>query len=198
MKKRKPQARTDGHIRIISGKFKGRKLPVKDVEGLRPTTDRVKETVFNWLMADTRDANVLDCFAGSGSLGLESLSRFAQHATFIELDKTAATQITQNIQTLALDNARVIHTSALDYLRSNDEQHTFDIVYLDPPFRKDLLFPCCELLESAEWLHDDSLIYVEFEKEAQPNFPANWQLLKEKKAGQVICMLFNRGPVESI
>ncbi|AOT09601.1 16S rRNA (guanine(966)-N(2))-methyltransferase RsmD [Pseudoalteromonas luteoviolacea] len=192
MKKRKPQARTDGHIRIISGKFKGRKLPVKDVEGLRPTTDRVKETVFNWLMADIRDANVLDCFAGSGSLGLESLSRFANTATFIELDKTAAAQIKQNIQTLALNNAQVVQTSALDYLINNEQKRTFDIVYLDPPFRKDLLAPCCELLESAEWLHDESLIYVEFEKEAKPVLPANWQLLKEKKAGQVICMLFRR------
>ncbi|ESP95234.1 MULTISPECIES: 16S rRNA (guanine(966)-N(2))-methyltransferase RsmD [Pseudoalteromonas] len=197
MKKRKPQTRTDGHIRIISGKFKGRKLPVKDVEGLRPTTDRVKETVFNWLMADTRDADVLDCFAGSGSLGLESLSRFANHATFIELDKTAAAQIKQNIQTLALDNAQVINGSALDYLSNNSQQRNFDIVYLDPPFRKNLVSPCCELLESAGWLNNDSLIYVEFEKEAQPDFPANWQLLKEKKAGQVNCMLFRRTDISA-
>ncbi|WP_350636673.1 16S rRNA (guanine(966)-N(2))-methyltransferase RsmD, partial [Pseudoalteromonas sp. GW168-MNA-CIBAN-0100] len=87
-------------MRVISGQFRGRKLPVKDVQGLRPTTDRIKETVFNWLMQDTREANVLDCFAGSGGLGFEALSRFAKSATFVELDAAAAKQIELNISTL--------------------------------------------------------------------------------------------------
>ena len=97
---------TDGFIRVISGQFRGRKLPVKDVQGLRPTTDRIKETVFNWLMQDTRDANVLDCFAGSGGLGFEALSRFASTALFIELDPSAAKQLAQNIATLKLVKKR--------------------------------------------------------------------------------------------
>ncbi|OCQ20080.1 16S rRNA (guanine(966)-N(2))-methyltransferase RsmD [Pseudoalteromonas luteoviolacea] len=192
MRKKKPQTQSNGHIRIISGKFKGRKLPVKDVEGLRPTTDRVKETLFNWLMSDIRDASILDCFAGSGSLGFECLSRFAKEATFVELDKGAVNQIKANTLTLALDNAFVFHTSALEFLKNNQKGQSFDVVFLDPPFRKDLLSPCCELLEQHHWLHDDTLIYVEFEKESQPKLPDNWQLLKEKQAGQVMCMLFSR------
>ncbi|MCF2857299.1 16S rRNA (guanine(966)-N(2))-methyltransferase RsmD [Pseudoalteromonas sp. SMS1] len=192
MRKKKPQHQSNGHIRIISGKFKGRKLPVKDVEGLRPTTDRVKETLFNWLMADIRGASVLDCFAGSGSLGLECLSRFAQDATFIELNKGAAEQIKTNTVTLGLENAAVFNTSALEFLKNNQNKQSFDVIFLDPPFRKNLLSPCCDLLEQHQWLHENSLIYVEFEKETQPEFPDKWQLLKEKQAGQVTCMLFSR------
>ncbi|KZN40403.1 16S rRNA (guanine(966)-N(2))-methyltransferase RsmD [Pseudoalteromonas luteoviolacea] len=192
MRKKKPQTQSNGHIRIISGKFKGRKLPVKDVEGLRPTTDRVKETLFNWLMADIRDASVLDCFAGSGSLGFECLSRFAQDATFVELDKGAAAQIKANVVTLGLENATVFNTSALEYLKHNEKKQTFDVIFLDPPFRKSLLEPCCELLEKNQWLGENTLIYVEFERESQFEFPAKWQLLKEKQAGQVTCMLFSR------
>ncbi|KZN43731.1 16S rRNA (guanine(966)-N(2))-methyltransferase RsmD [Pseudoalteromonas luteoviolacea] len=192
MRKKKPQTQSNGHIRIISGKFKGRKLPVKDVEGLRPTTDRVKETLFNWLMADIRHASVLDCFAGSGNLGFECLSRFAQDATFIELDKGAAAQIKANAVTLGLDNAVVFNASALEYLKNNQNNQTFDVVFLDPPFRKDLLSPCCDLLEQHQWLHENTLIYVEFEKESMPELPDKWQLLKEKQAGQVTCMLFIR------
>jgi len=128
----------NGFIRIISGQFRGRKLPVKDVQGLRPTTDRIKETVFNWLMQDTRDAAVLDCFAGSGGLGFEALSRFAKRAVFFELDKSAASQLIQNISTLKLENATIKQGDSLALLANNSLDEQFDLVFVDPPFRKKL------------------------------------------------------------
>ncbi|WP_105169190.1 16S rRNA (guanine(966)-N(2))-methyltransferase RsmD [Pseudoalteromonas sp. T1lg23B] len=182
----------DGVIRIISGQFRGRKLPVKDVAGLRPTTDRIKETLFNWLMQDTRDATVLDCFAGSGGLGFECLSRFAKQACFIELDRQAAEQLNTNISTLKLTNATVINGNTLDVLSRENEQTPFNLVFVDPPFRKDLAQLCCTLLEQNNWLSSDSLIYVEVEKELEFSAPLGWQILKEKQAGQVLCRLYQR------
>tara|TARA_Y100000034_G_scaffold19072_1_gene21347 strand:+ start:507 stop:1094 length:588 start_codon:yes stop_codon:yes gene_type:complete len=192
-KKPSPQrASNSGFIRIISGQFRGRKLPVNDLEGLRPTTDRIKETVFNWLMQDTREAKVLDCFAGSGGLGFECLSRFAKDATFIELNKQAAEQLKKNICTLKLENAHVINNSAIDFLNSQNQGLNFDLVFVDPPFRKGLAEPSCQLLEQNNWLSDNALIYVEVEKECTLNAPENWHILKEKQAGQVLCRLYQR------
>ena len=186
---------TDGFIRVISGQFRGRKLPVKDVQGLRPTTDRIKETVFNWLMQDTRDANVLDCFAGSGGLGFEALSRFASNATFLELDPSAAKQLEQNISTLKLINAQVKHTNSLSFLEQKNINTPFDLVFVDPPFRKNLAQTSCNLLEINNWLNEDALIYVEVESDLNTfKPPSNWLLIKEKKAGQVFCRLYQRQP----
>ncbi|OHU88559.1 MULTISPECIES: 16S rRNA (guanine(966)-N(2))-methyltransferase RsmD [Pseudoalteromonas] len=185
-------SQSDGVIRIISGQFRGRKLPVKDVTGLRPTTDRVKETLFNWLMQDTRDATVLDCFAGSGGLGFECLSRFAKQTCFIELDRQAAQQLNSNIATLKLSNAKVINDNTIDVLSRKNEQAPFDLVFVDPPFRQDLAQPCCMLLEQNNWLTNNALIYVEVEKELDFTAPQDWQILKEKQAGQVLCRLYQR------
>ncbi|MEI8644506.1 16S rRNA (guanine(966)-N(2))-methyltransferase RsmD [Pseudoalteromonas sp. Hal056] len=183
----------NGFIRIISGQFRGRKLPVKDVQGLRPTTDRIKETVFNWLMQDTRGAAVLDCFAGSGGLGFEALSRFAERATFFELDKGAALQLKENISTLKLDNAAIKQDNSLSLLANNAQNEQFDLVFVDPPFRQNLAEKTCFLLEENNWLTAQALIYVEVESELNSlNIPDNWMLLKEKTAGQVICRLYQR------
>lgn len=185
---------SDGFIRIISGQFRGRKLPVKDVQGLRPTTDRIKETVFNWLMQDTHGAKVLDCYSGSGGLGFEALSRFAQSALFIELDKAAATQLTNNITTLELTNAKVKQTNTLTLLADNTDSEQFNLIFIDPPFRQDLAEKTCQSLEENRWLSDQALIYVEVESELNNlNTPPNWLLIKEKKAGQVLCQLYQRG-----
>jgi 16S rRNA (guanine966-N2)-methyltransferase len=184
---------TDGFIRVISGQFRGRKLPVKDVQGLRPTTDRIKETVFNWLMQDTRDANVLDCFAGSGGLGFEALSRFASTALFIELDPSAAKQLAQNIATLKLQNAQVRHTNSLSFLEQKNSNTPFDLVFVDPPFRKNLAQTSCNLLEINNWLSEEALIYLEVESDLNTfKPPSNWLLIKEKKTGQVFCRLYQR------
>ena len=186
---------TDGFIRVISGQFRGRKLPVKDVQGLRPTTDRIKETVFNWLMQDTREAKVLDCFAGSGGLGFEALSRFASTALFIELDPSAAKQLAQNIATLKLQNAQVRHTNSLSFLEQKNSNTPFDLVFVDPPFRKNLAQTSCNLLEINNWLSEEALIYLEVESDLNTfKPPSNWLLIKEKKAGQVFCRLYQRQP----
>ena len=177
----------NGFIRIISGQFRGRKLPVKDVQGLRPTTDRIKETVFNWLMQDTRGAAVLDCFAGSGGLGFEALSRFADHAVFFELDKSAASQLKENINMLKLDKAVVKQGNSLSLLEQNTQNEQFDLIFVDPPFRQNLAEKSCFLLEKNNWLSAQAIIYVEVESElSNLSPPEHWMLLKEKTARQII------------
>jgi len=180
-----------GNIRIIAGKYRGRKLTVLDVEGLRPTTDRVKETVFNWLMPYITDAKCLDCFAGSGGLGFEALSRGAKQVTFLELNKKAAQQLKLNLQTLQAQHGEVVNTDSLHYLNSITQQ--VDIAFIDPPFRQDLLTDTITKL-SQGWLAENALIYIEAEREAKiTNLPKNWQLLKEKIAGQVAYRLYQNG-----
>ncbi len=184
--------RPTGHIRIISGQWRGRKLPVKDVIGLRPTTDRVKETVFNWLSPYIRDSRCLDLFAGSGGLIFESLSRYAADGVLFEKDPGAARQLQQNIDLLKADNAKLVQGDALQLLAKVSEE-PFDVVFIDPPFRQDLLEQCCARLEENNWLAEDALIYIEKERELkQVTLPANWQLSKEKQAGQVCFQLYQR------
>lgn len=181
-----------GFVRIISGQWRGRRLPVLDAAGLRPTTDRVKETLFNWLMHDTAGATVLDCFSGSGSLALEALSRHAAFATLLELDKTAVRQLQQHLLTLKCQNAEVIGGDCLQYLQQAPKRH-YDLVLLDPPFRQNLALPCAALLEQGGWLTATALIYLECEKELTvAALPANWRLLKESIAGQLAYRLYQR------
>ncbi|MBN3053158.1 16S rRNA (guanine(966)-N(2))-methyltransferase [Pectobacterium brasiliense] len=180
-----------GQIRIIGGQWRGRKLPVPDSPGLRPTTDRVRETLFNWLAPVIQQARCLDCFAGSGALGLEALSRYAAHATLLEMERAVAQQLTQNLALLRAENAEVINTDALSWLAKLGTP--FDVVFLDPPFRKELLNNTLALLEQQGWLAPDAWIYVETEAEnAQLTIPENWQLHREKIAGQVAYRLYIR------
>lgn len=187
-KKQRGKKAAIGSIRIIAGKHRGRKLPVLMAEGLRPTTDRVKETVFNWLMPYIHNANCLDCFAGAGSLGFEASSRGAAYVTLIELNKTATKQLQANIKLLNADNVIVTNTNSLDFLKSSAKQH-YDLVFIDPPFREDLVTKTAELLNNG-WLADQALIYVEMEINSNQPLPNNWQLLKEKVAGQVAYRLY--------
>lgn len=190
-KSRKPNK--SGFIRLISGKWRGKKLPVRDKEGLRPTTDRTKETLFNWLMHDIRDANCLDCFSGSGSLAFEALSRFAKSATLLERDKQVAQQLRENLKSLQINNAEVIETDSINYLQQTANQQ-FDIIFVDPPFNKGLLEPCCTALEANNYLTEKALIYIEMEVQLTAlKLPDNWQLLKEKNTGQVAYQLYLRG-----
>lgn len=185
-----PQGRT-GFVRIISGQWKGRKLPVRDLDGLRPTTDRVKETIFNWLAPHVRGTRCLDLFAGSGGLGLEALSRYADQVTLVEMDRAAADQLKKNLVALGSQQGTVVQADALGWLQG--PATPFDLVFLDPPFRRELLPQVCDLLEQRGWLAPDALIYLEREKEmADLALPANWQLLKDKQAGQVCYQLYQR------
>ncbi len=188
---KKPTRAASGQIRIIGGQWRGRKLPVPDSPGLRPTTDRVRETLFNWLAPSMVSARCLDCFAGSGALGLEALSRYASAATLIEMERGVAQQLQQNLATLKAANAKVVNTNTLTFLNQPGTPH--DIVFVDPPFRKGLLDDTLRLLEDNDWLADDALIYVESEVEnGLPPVPLHWDLHREKVAGQVAYRLYHR------
>ncbi|PHM37079.1 putative DNA methylase [Xenorhabdus mauleonii] len=194
---KKPQRASLGQIRIIGGKWRGRKLPVPDSEGLRPTTDRVRETLFNWLMPIIQEARCLDCFSGSGALGFEALSRYASHATLIEYESNVAKQLSANLALLKAENANVVQDNALRYLTKTEcltgTMTPFNVVFLDPPFRKGMLAETIRLLEDNGWLAEESWVYVEAEAEsAATDVPTNWQLHREKIAGQVAYRLYIR------
>ncbi|WP_456296555.1 16S rRNA (guanine(966)-N(2))-methyltransferase RsmD [Vibrio sp. AK197] len=185
---------SSGFIRIISGLWRGRKLPVHDAQGLRPTTDRVKETLFNWLAQDIPGAICLDVFAGSGGLGFESASRQAQKVTLVELNPAAFSVLKKNAQALNADNIDVVNSDALQYLKTSPTPQ--DVVFIDPPFRQGLLAETMHLLETQGWLAEGALIYIETEKELTlDGVPQNWRLHREKSAGQVSYRLFERTPV---
>ena len=185
----------DSELRIIGGEWRSRKLSFPDAEGLRPTPDRVRETLFNWLQAITPGARCLDLFSGSGALSFEALSRGAAQATLIDASPQVVRVLKSNLQTLKAQNAEVHEADALRWLEMQpaDLSQRFDLVFLDPPFRKDLLEPIAELLESRNLLADDAYIYVETESElGTPEVPSNWRLHREKQAGQVSYRLYNR------
>ncbi|WP_115720331.1 16S rRNA (guanine(966)-N(2))-methyltransferase RsmD [Gallaecimonas mangrovi] len=178
-----------GQIRIISGIYRGRKLPVKDVEGLRPTTDRVRETLFNWLQGHTIDARILDCFAGAGALGLEALSRHGAELVLVEKDQAVARQLIDNLARLNTQQGSVVQADVLAWLKLPPQQG-FDLVFIDPPFGKGFAEPAMQLLADGGWLNTDAWIYVEVEKGLTPATPAHWRLHRELNAGQVQAMLF--------
>ena len=175
-------------LRIIGGQWRSRQLPFPDVQGLRPTTDRVRETVFNWLMPYLPGAKVLDVFAGSGALGFEALSREAGSAVLLEKDSKAAKTLKENTALLKA-NAQVFQTDSLNWLQSCDTE--FDLIFLDPPFNKGLLPNCIETIESKNLLAKNGWIYIESEASLSDlNIPSNWHLHRDKKAGQVMLRLF--------
>jgi 16S rRNA (guanine966-N2)-methyltransferase len=182
-----------GSVRLISGKYRGRKLPVILAKGLRPTTDRVKETVFSWLMPYMHNSRCLDCFAGSGSLGFEALSRGANEVTLLELNRQAAEQLKKNKALLKADNLTIHRTDSLEFLQNPIK--CFDIVFIDPPFNKELVDQAISRLNDG-WLADNAIIYIEMEQNGQFNIPKNWSLLKEKTAGQVAYRLFEKNNEE--
>ncbi|QYJ82246.1 16S rRNA (guanine(966)-N(2))-methyltransferase RsmD [Shewanella aegiceratis] len=186
-----------GQVRIIAGQWRSRKLPIQDLEGLRPTTDRVRETLFNWIAGDLPGARVLDCFGGSGALCFEALSRYAKYAKVFELQAGAAKQLKQNLATLKCDCAEVVQGDTLVQLKTPPAEG-FDVVFIDPPFRKGLAQACIDGLNDQAWLNEDALVYVETEREHPPlNLPARWLPLKEKQAGQVTYRLYRVERVEA-
>lgn len=168
-------AQEDHKIRIIGGSLKGRMLEVFDLEGLRPTTNRVRETVFNWLGQKIEGAYVLDLFAGSGALGLEALSRGAQQVVLVEKDAANARTLESEIKSLPkikdLGQIQVLNQDALKFIPNYKAQggRPFDIVFLDPPFASDLLEKSVELLAEHELLAEDALVYVEMGKAKRKN-----------------------------
>ena len=183
-------ARPSGRLRLIGGDYRRRLLPVLDSPGLRPTPDRVRETLFNWLTAALPGARVLDLFAGTGALGLEALSRGAREATFVERDARVAAQLRENLATLGAEaRGRVVDADAAAFLAGPPVPVT--LAFLDPPFRQGLAAPCCAALE-AGWLADDAFIYVETEAGLAPEVPATWRLHRELRAGDSHGRLYRR------
>lgn len=190
----KKKSSHNNQLRIIGGRWRGRKLPFADGQGLRPTLDRVRETLFNWLQFDIAASRCLDLFTGSGALGLEALSRGAASVTMLDTNPAAIRQIQNNLYLLKCDNAELLQQDALAYLQNPvDEQ--YQIAFLDPPFQQNLMSQCCQLLEHNHFLSEQAFIYIEAEKQlVLSQLPENWQLLKEKKAGQLKYCLFQRIP----
>jgi 16S rRNA (guanine966-N2)-methyltransferase len=173
-----------GQIRIIAGCWRGRKLKVPDLPGLRPTPDRVRETVFNWLQSIIQGAYCLDLFAGSGALGFEALSRGAAHVVMVDQASVVVNLLRQELAMLDAKNAEVYQATVPAQLKA--PKQLFDVVFLDPPFQQDLLLPCCFYLENNGFLAKKSYIYLESKQAlTQSMLPPHWQLLKSKRAGQV-------------
>ncbi|WP_232362687.1 16S rRNA (guanine(966)-N(2))-methyltransferase RsmD [Salinimonas chungwhensis] len=176
-----------GHVRIIAGQWRGRKLPVTDVQGLRPTTDRNKETLFNWLMQDIQQTRCLDVFAGSGGLGLEALSRYADYCLFFEKDKNAARQLAANLQALSA-KADVMQGDALTLLAR--QTAPFDIIFVDPPFHQQLVNPALTLIQQHQLVTPGSFIYIEQEPNVPgPDLPDNWEIIRQKQTSGLRYML---------
>ena len=171
-------------LRIIGGRWRGRKLRFPPSSAIRPTPDRVRETLFNWLGARVSGASCLDLFAGSGALGLEALSRGAARVTFVERDAAAARELRARLAEWGASGAAVVQADALRFLAGPAEP--FDVVFLDPPFASDLLPEAAGLLAKRRWLAPGALIYVECAARAGvPPLPESWQLAKAKQAGEV-------------
>ena len=189
-------------LRIIGGQWRGRKLRFPPSPEIRPTPDRVRETLFNWLAPRMVGARCLDLFAGSGALGLESLSRAAGHVTFVERDGAAVKELVARLSEWGATGAQVEHGDALRFLNGDvggggpgrfGMGAAFDIVFLDPPFDSDLLIRAAGLLEQGHWLAAGALIYVECSaRDGLPELPPNWTALRAKQAGEVGYHLLTR------
>lgn len=178
-------------LRIIAGQWRSRKIYFPDLPQLRPTPDRVRETLFNWLMPVISGARCLDLFAGSGALGLEALSRGAAEVVFVDRDRQVHNYLTDTLRMLGAGHGRVVQADALDYLAGPAQ--AFDIVFLDPPYQSALLSPCCGALEAQAWLASPALIYIETARQSvPPPLPDNWTVQRDKVAGQVSYRLLQR------
>lgn len=188
-----PTTTEPASVRLIAGQWRGRVLRCPAVAGLRPTGNRVRETLFNWLMPVIEGASVLDAFSGSGALGFEALSRGAKRAVMLEPDLAAHKQLVANAELLAAASAKIFGTRAEQWLAIAATER-FDVVFIDPPFALDLWPQVFELLERNEWLSDNALIYIETPKDYHLQVPANWRLHRQKAAGNVCYGLYERQP----
>jgi 16S rRNA (guanine966-N2)-methyltransferase len=180
-----------GQIRIIGGSWRGRKLIVPDLPDLRPTPDRVKETLFNWLQPVIEGLHGLDLFAGSGALGFEALSRGAASMVFVDKAAAAVTILQNQATALGANNAEIYQAKVPAQLKP--PKHLFQLVFLDPPYQEDLLLPSCAYLEENGFLAPLAYIYLEANTMlVEQQLPAHWRILKSKKAGQVFYHLVQR------
>jgi 16S rRNA (guanine966-N2)-methyltransferase len=182
-----------GRLRIVAGNWRSRLLDIADVEGLRPTSERIRETLFNWLAPHIHGARCLDLYAGTGALGLEALSRGAASAVFVERNPVALQQLHKNIEVLGAESAEIVSSGALEFL-GGAAPTPFNIVFLDPPYAGNLLGETCRLLVERRQLAEDALIYLEDERSrGEPDLPPGWKVVKNKTAGNVRYMLAKAG-----
>jgi 16S rRNA (guanine966-N2)-methyltransferase len=184
--------RARNELRIIGGAWRGRRVKFPEVAAIRPTPDRVRETLFNWLQFDIAGSRCLDLFAGSGALGLEALSRGAAHVVLVDREREVVEQLSATLALLGAGNAVLEHREAQRFLAG--EPRPFEIVFLDPPFDRDLLPGVCDTLERRGWLAAGALIYLETPAHDRlPDLPATWTVIKSGRAGEVGYHLARRG-----
>jgi len=192
---RRPGHRAEpvGQLRIIGGRWRRRRLPVVSVPGLRPTPDRVRETLFNWLQPVLPEARCLDLFAGTGALGLEAASRGARQVVLVERDPRAVAALHRAVADLAADRLRIVADDVRRWLSGPGSP--FDIVFSDPPYGAGLTQPTCAALVAGGWLAPDARIYLETESGGpEPATPPDWQLVRETTAGEVRARLYRVRP----
>jgi len=169
-------------FRIIGGEWRSRRLRFPPLPGIRPSPDRVRETLFNWLRDRIEGARCLDLFAGSGALGLEALSRGAAHVTFVDKERPAAEAIRGHLQLLDARGGEVVQSDAFVWLAGTPRP--FELVFLDPPFDEHLVPAACTRLAQG-WLKPGAWVYVEHAAEQAPALPDGWKVLKQSRAGRV-------------
>ena len=180
-------------VRIIAGQWRGRRISFAPLDEVRPTPDRVRETLFNWLQAEVAGSRCLDLFAGSGVLGIEALSRGAREVVFVDKAPAVIQQLRDNLAMLNAQGAQVVHADALAYLRSPAQ--AFDIIFLDPPFASDLRADTLKTLAAGGWLAPGALIYIEQPaRAAVDEMPEAWTVLRSKRAGEVGYHLLRSSP----
>ena len=173
-----------GKVRIISGQWRRRLLRVPPVQGLRPTPDRVRETLFNWLAGDVRGARCLDLFAGTGALGFEAASRGAARVVLVEKDERAVACMRAAASELGAERIEVVHADVGRWLKAGASP--FDIVFLDPPYGREDLGALCAQLQQRGWLAPGAMVYLETRAAPDPpELPDGWRYLRRQKAGQV-------------
>ena len=179
-----------GELRIISGKLKGQKcrFPV-NIDGLRPTADRIRETLFNWLTGQLDNAVCLDAFSGSGALGFEALSRGAKSCDFIEINTAAIHCLKSNIEKYRLDSAQIIRTDAIRFLKTRSG---YSVIFLDPPFQSALLQQALIAIQNNSAIDQATLIYIESSKRAKPEALEGFKLHKSAMAGEVFFALISK------
>ena len=180
------------NVRVVAGRFKGLKLPFKASERIRPTTNKTKETIFNWLMYNIKGSLCLDMFAGTGALGIEAISRGASFVFFAEKNNKLCEKLSKTITNLNIqDQTEIINVDSLMFPFEKKIKDPLDIVFIDPPFRLNLVKKACALLREKDLISNKSIICTEVEKEKELNeILLEWDLVKSKVAGQTrYCLL---------
>ena len=189
----RPRSGAAHALRVIGGEWRGRRIRFPAVEAIRPTPDRVRETLFNWLQQDVRGSNCLDLYAGSGALGLEALSRGAASVVFVDADPVVARHLVATLSALGCDRGRVVVADATRFLAGPAKP--FDLVFVDPPYAARALEGACRALDAGGWVRPGGLAYLEDRaSEGEPVLPAGWTLLRSKRAGEVGYHLARREP----